>query len=161
MLEGSSWRALCILHPDCRPSATATLLIGKLLEGWHNLPRSLSACVIAVTVRRAEANSSCGLGPCRVEKFLAAVSQDVTSAKALAQRPDPLVNLHLLEFVDSGSSLTRTPGRAMEGSSASELPNCLALQDAKSKLREIAEKRAEDVEEVMAHLEKTLLLLGL
>ena len=31
------------------------------------------------------------------------------------------------------------------------------LQDAKSKLREIAEKRADDVEEVMAHLEKTLL----
>ena len=34
-------------------------------------------------------------------------------------------------------------------------------QDAKSKLREIAEKRADDVEEVMSHLEKTLLPLGL
>lgn len=33
-------------------------------------------------------------------------------------------------------------------------------QDAKSKLREIAEKRAEDVEEVMLHLEKTLACLG-
>lgn len=33
-------------------------------------------------------------------------------------------------------------------------------QDAKSKLREIAEKRAEDVEEVMVHLEKTLACLG-
>jgi len=68
-----------------RPSATATLLIGKLLEGeLKQIP-------------------------------------DVTSAKALAQR-------FKLD------------------------------KDAKSKLREIAEKRAEDVEEVMAHLEKTLLM---
>ena len=39
---------------------------------------------------------------------------------------------------------------------------CAAVgsQDAKSKLREIAEKRAEDVEEVMLHLEKTLACLG-
>ncbi|CAE7556567.1 unnamed protein product [Symbiodinium natans] len=68
-----------------RPSATATLLIGKLLEGeLKQIP-------------------------------------DVTSAKALAQR-------FKLD------------------------------KDAKSKLREIAEKRADDVDEVMAHLEKTLLM---
>ncbi|CAK9046858.1 unnamed protein product [Durusdinium trenchii] len=66
-----------------RPSATATLLIGKVLEGeLKQIP-------------------------------------DVTTAKALAQR-------FKLD------------------------------KDAKSKLREIAEKRAEDVEEVMVHLEKTL-----
>lgn len=66
-----------------RPSATATLLIGKVLEGeLKQIP-------------------------------------DVTTAKALAQR-------FKLD------------------------------KDAKSKLREIAEKRAEDVEEVMLHLEKTL-----
>ena len=35
-------------------------------------------------------------------------------------------------------------------------PAGVGSQDAKSKLREIAEKRAEDVEEVMLHLEKTL-----
>ncbi|CAJ1408100.1 unnamed protein product [Effrenium voratum] len=68
-----------------RPSATATLLIGKVLEGeLKQIP-------------------------------------DVTTAKALAQR-------FKLD------------------------------KDAKSKLREIAEKRAEDVEEVMGHLEKTLLM---
>jgi len=66
-----------------RPSATATLLIGKVLEGeLKQIP-------------------------------------DVTTAKALAQR-------FKLD------------------------------KDAKSKLREIAEKRAEDVEDVMVHLEKTL-----
>ncbi|CAK9011195.1 Hypothetical protein (Fragment) [Durusdinium trenchii] len=66
-----------------KPSATATLLIGKVLEGeLKQIP-------------------------------------DVTTAKALAQR-------FKLD------------------------------KDAKSKLREIAEKRAEDVEEVMVHLEKTL-----
>ena len=56
-----------------------------------------------------------------------------------------------------GSNWTRTP-------TGSNLPSFLQdhlPEDAKSKLREIAEKRAEDVEEVMAHLEKTLLKLGL
>lgn len=38
-------------------------------------------------------------------------------------------------------------------------PAGVGSQDAKSKLREIAEKRAEDVEEVMLHLEKTLACL--
>lgn len=66
-----------------RPSATATLLIGRLLEGeLRQVP-------------------------------------DVTAAKALAQR-------FKLD------------------------------KDAKSKLREIAERRSDDVDEVMAHLEKTL-----
>eukprot|EP00931_Biecheleriopsis_adriatica_P084482 TRINITY_DN5834_c0_g1_i1.p1 TRINITY_DN5834_c0_g1~~TRINITY_DN5834_c0_g1_i1.p1 ORF type:complete len:427 (+),score=98.48 TRINITY_DN5834_c0_g1_i1:81-1361(+) len=66
-----------------RPSATATLLIGKILEGeLRQVP-------------------------------------DVTTAKALAQK----------------FKLDR---------------------DAKNKLREIAEKRADDVEEVMQHLERTL-----
>lgn len=66
-----------------RPSATATLLIGKLLEGeLRQVP-------------------------------------DVTAAKALAQ-------------------------------------TFKLDKDAKSKLREIAERRADDVDEVMAHLEKTL-----
>ncbi|CAE8627251.1 unnamed protein product, partial [Polarella glacialis] len=66
-----------------RPSATATLLIGKLLEGeLRQIP-------------------------------------DVTSAKAIAQK-------FKLD------------------------------KDAKSKLREIAEKRADDIEEVMEHIEKTL-----
>ena len=41
-----------------------------------------------------------------------------------------------------------------------DVPPCVS-QDAKSKLREIAEKRADDVDEVMAHLEKTLLKLCL
>lgn len=59
-----------------------------------------------------------------------------------------------------GSSWTRTDTEKWGISADSWCPTWSDLQDAKSKLREIAEKRAEDVEEVMVHLEKTLAYLA-
>lgn len=191
--------------PSRRPSATATLLIGKVLEGgggggkgsswvlgavtknsffhiicrshFHIICRSILGWINQHKISSSKQtchsiNSWCAKGSWSRSRLLGVIFV-VFRGGGFLQLPKFI--LKMLVEVDfwevlrmwlqpkrwhRGSSWTRTCWRNGGISADSWCPTWSDSQDAKSKLREIAEKRAEDVEEVMVHLEKTLAYLA-